>query len=204
MPMNEYGEIIRDSYPPPEIPTPEITPREVPRWEAPTWEIAPRDDSGIGIIAFFLIVIIVIIVIIGFIVYSAVNKNNDNDSDNYSDSYSGSGQAVEEMMPITEVDEEDDTFDESSEYILPSSDSEYISYADLEDLSKRDVELARNEIYARRGRKFDRDDLRDYFESKSWYHPIYDPDDFSDSIFNEYEKANIMTIVDYEEEKGWR
>lgn len=193
MPMNEYGEIIRNSYPPPEITSREVPPQEIP----------PPIDSGIGIFAFFLIGI-VIIAIIGFIIYAAVNKNNDTDSNNSPASDSGNSQAIEETMADTVMEEDNATVDGSLEYILPSSDSEYISYADLEGLSQEEVVLARNEIYARRGRKFTTDSIRIYFESKSWYHPIYAPEDFSASIFNEYEKENIQTIVDYEKKKGWR
>ncbi len=93
---------------------------------------------------------------------------------------------------------------ESDEYILPNSDSSYISYSDLYGLSQTEVALARNEIYARHGRKFSKDSIRKYFESKSWYKPYIDPADFSDSVFNIYEKSNIKTILDYEKEKGWR
>lgn len=94
--------------------------------------------------------------------------------------------------------------DESGEYILPYSDSSYISYSDLYNLSQTEVSLARNEIYARHGRKFNTDFIREYFESKTWYEPYIDPDDFSESVFNEYEKENIKTIVNYEKDKGWK
>lgn len=91
----------------------------------------------------------------------------------------------------------------NSDYLLPNSDSSYISSSDLTRLSKEEVQLARNEIYARRGRKFDTDWIRDYFESKSWYNPEYDANNFSESVFNKYEKENIKTIVEYERSKGW-
>ena len=77
-----------------------------------------------------------------------------------------------------------DFSDSSDDYILPVSDSEYISDSDLSGLSKREVLLARNEIYARHGRKFTLDYVREYFESKSWYSPRINPEDFSDSVFN--------------------
>ena len=91
-----------------------------------------------------------------------------------------------------------------TEYILPNSNSEYISYSDLEGLSQTEVSLARNEIYARHGRKFETDSIREYFEMKTWYEPSIDSDNFSESVFNNYEKDNIKTIINYEEEKGWR
>lgn len=39
---------------------------------------------------------------------------------------------------------------------------------------------------------------------KTWYEPSIDSDNFSESVFNNYEKDNIKTIINYEEEKGWR
>ena len=90
----------------------------------------------------------------------------------------------------------------SQEYILPDSNSRYLSYADLEGLSQYEVMLARNEIYARLGRRFNDNDIRAYFESTSWYNPVYTPDEFTDAFFNEYEQANVDLIVAYEKERG--
>ena len=46
--------------------------------------------------------------------------------------------------------------------------------------------------------------LKSYFESKSWYEGTIEPEDFDDSVFNEYEIANRDLIVEYEKEKGYR
>lgn len=40
--------------------------------------------------------------------------------------------------------------------------------SDLEDLSKSELRLARNEIYARHGRRFQDQELQDYFDSQEW------------------------------------
>ena len=93
--------------------------------------------------------------------------------------------------------ESDETSDsDDSEYILPNSDSEYISSDEINDLSARDKRLAINEIYARHGRKFDNAEIREYFESQSWYNGTIDADDFDESVLNKYEKANIKKIAD--------
>ncbi len=89
----------------------------------------------------------------------------------------------------------------SSEYILPDSDSRYYTESELSDLSSDELRLARNEIYARHGRKFDSTDLQEYFGSQSWYKGTIDPDDFQESSLNEYEKANLDTIMAVEESK---
>ena len=46
--------------------------------------------------------------------------------------------------------------------------------------------------------------ISDYFNSKSWYQGTIDPETFDaqqDSIFNEYEIANIEKIARWEEQK---
>ena len=80
------------------------------------------------------------------------------------------------------------------DYVLPNSSNAYISASDLAGLSKEQLRLARNEIYARHGYRFNGADLKAYFESKSWYSGTISPDDFDESVLNEYEIANITTI----------
>ncbi len=94
--------------------------------------------------------------------------------------------------------------EKSDEYILPGSDSRYLSEADLEGLTAYECRLARNELFARHGRLFDDEELQAYFDSKSWYNGTIDPDDFDDSVFNKYEIANRDLIVEYEQEQGYR
>ena len=62
------------------------------------------------------------------------------------------------------------------------------------------LELAKNEIYARHGRQFVTDYIADYFNSKSWYKGTVEPETFDadTSVFNEYEVANIQKIADTE------
>lgn len=96
--------------------------------------------------------------------------------------------------PIDGVSYSQDTDD----YILDGSDSRYISEDEIQNLTSAEIRLAKNEIYARHGRIFDSTDLRQYFESKSWYHGEIEPEDFDESVFNEYEKANIDLLVSYE------
>ncbi len=92
-----------------------------------------------------------------------------------------------------------------SEYMLPNSDSEYISDSDLDGLTPDECRLALNEIYARHGRKFNDPDYQAYFNSKSWYNGTIDPDDFDDTaMFNQYELANRDYIIDYEKRMGYR
>ncbi len=86
----------------------------------------------------------------------------------------------------------------SDDYILPESSSRYLTDSDLKGLSSYELMIARNEIYARHGRKFKDSSLQAYFNSKSWYKGTVEADDFSTSVFNNYELANIDLIKSYE------
>ena len=57
-----------------------------------------------------------------------------------------------------------------SNYILPDSDKKFLSQEDIASLSKEELRLARNEIYARHGYVFKSADLQKYFSSQPWYH----------------------------------
>lgn len=89
------------------------------------------------------------------------------------------------------------------EYILANSDSEYLTMDDLKGFSASDCRLARNELYARYGRKFDSKDLQNYFNSCSWYHGVIEPDDFQESMLNDVEIANRDLIIKYEKKMGY-
>lgn len=85
----------------------------------------------------------------------------------------------------------------TDEYIIPDSDSRYLTYDDIAGMDASQIRLAINEIYARHGRIFQTEDLNEYFSSKSWYTPIYTQEEFAaieGQIFNEYEKANIQLL----------
>ena len=93
---------------------------------------------------------------------------------------------------------------EMNEYIFPLSNIEYLKEYELTGLSKDELKIARNEIYARHGRMFNDANLQAYFNSCSWYTPTISPENFSDSMLNEVEIANRDLIVSYETEMGYR
>lgn len=92
----------------------------------------------------------------------------------------------------------------NDDYVWPGSDSRYMDKSDLKGFSKKDCLLARNELYARHGRRFDDKELQAYFDSKDWYNGTIDPDVFSESMLNKYEIHNRNLIVKFEKEKGYR
>lgn len=113
----------------------------------------------------------------------------------------GTGTAQETAEETEEVQDEDLT---TGDYIIEGSDSRYISTSELEGLSAEELSYARNEIYARHGRKFKDEGLQNYFNSKDWYVGTIAPDDFSEGMLNDYEIKNAETILSYEKSKGYR
>ena len=100
---------------------------------------------------------------------------------------------------------ETQTNTETGEYFFPESSSRYLTDEEVAAYSSGQLELAKNEIYARHGRQFVTEYIADYFNSKSWYKGTIDPDTFDaeqNSIFNEYEIANIAKISQWEEQKA--
>lgn len=88
--------------------------------------------------------------------------------------------------------------EETEKYILFDSDSRYLTESDVRDLTAYELMLARNEIYARHGRKFKDPEIQAYFNSQTWYKGTVEPDDFSTDVFNEYERENLELIQKYE------
>lgn len=125
--------------------------------------------------------------------------------------YSGKGNKYEYLIMDKEkiiTDILEDNLEESSEniqeenlyddYILPYSDKEILTEEELKGLSQYEIWIAKNEIYARHGRIFDDSQLREYFNSKSWYSGTIMPEDFNERYFNEIEKENIKILSEYE------
>lgn len=88
-------------------------------------------------------------------------------------------------------------------YILENSDTQELTKEDLTGLSAYECKLARNEIYARHGRRFDDEELQAYFDSQTWYSGVIDPADFDESQLSEIEIKNRDLIVEYEKENGF-
>jgi hypothetical protein len=84
------------------------------------------------------------------------------------------------------------------DYLLPDSDSRYLTEADLAGLTHEQLCFARNEIFARHGRIFKTPEIAAYFNSKPWYKGTIAPDKFDEHVLNKYESANVGLIRDYE------
>jgi hypothetical protein len=78
-------------------------------------------------------------------------------------------------------------------FIIPDSDRRYLTRDELQKLSPGDLRIARNEIFARRGRYFSDSQLRVYFAQFSWYRPYS-----YDVPLNAIENANVALIQSME------
>ena len=74
-----------------------------------------------------------------------------------------------------------------------------LSVDDLATLSKRDLRILRNTIYARRGRAFESKVVRGYFETATWYKPRAD---YSDAMLSEIDAKNIAIVRSVEQSLG--
>ncbi len=89
------------------------------------------------------------------------------------------------------------------DYILPESDSRKYARSELSSLSTWELYIARNEIFARYGRRFNNADLAEHFNSKSWYSETWSAEEFDEWFSpNEYEKANADLIMELERDAG--
>lgn len=106
------------------------------------------------------------------------------------------GREESDPESMTEQDQEEE---ESPQYILSDSNTEYLSWEDIKELSKEELRIARNEIYARHGRRFQSQDLQDYFEGKDWYEGTIEPSDFREGLLNDFEKKNVQFLKEFED-----
>jgi uncharacterized caspase-like protein len=84
-----------------------------------------------------------------------------------------------------------------SDFILPDSDRRLLIADDLKPLSKEQLRIARNEIYARRGWDFKTRAMESYFEQFDWYAPALGKIELS-----HIEQQNVDFIVQYEKRRG--
>ena len=101
----------------------------------------------------------------------------------------------------SDLSEDSDNYSDSSEeneYVLPDSAKRKLKKSDLKGLSKEELRIARNEIYARHGRMFDDKKLQKYFDSQSWYEGTVPASEFSEDVLSSVEKKNVAFIRQFE------
>ena len=119
----------------------------------------------------------------------------------YIDANTGTGKDGDDNpVDFSDMDENDTYY----EYILTYSSEQYYYKENLDKVPTDELRIARNEILARHGRRFNDQELQSYFDSKSWYNGEYSPEEFDeqmDDLLNDYEKHNIQIIKELEEER---
>lgn len=106
--------------------------------------------------------------------------------------------APTEEVQETEAAYEEEEYEDESAYIIPDSSSRYLTEDDVKYMSDWEKKIARNEIYARHGRKFNSEELQQYFNSKDWYTPSIEAKDFKDEMLNDVERYNTRFISQFE------
>lgn len=91
----------------------------------------------------------------------------------------------------------------SCEYVFAGSDEYEIYEEECDGLTALECKIAKNEIYARHGRKFKDESLQNYFDSCSWYSGTVEPDDFTEDMLSDIELSNLQMITSYETYMGF-
>ena len=73
--------------------------------------------------------------------------------------------------------------------VFPDSNQRLLRPAEVASLGPATLAIARNEIFARKGRRFARAELRDYFSQFDWYRPVAD-----EVQLNSIEQRNVALL----------
>jgi hypothetical protein len=73
-----------------------------------------------------------------------------------------------------------------------------VTEIDLHGKTMWELDVMRNEIYARYGRQFNRQDLQNYFDRQPWYTPKYLPSEFDSSMLTPVQCQNAVFIRKYQ------
>lgn len=92
----------------------------------------------------------------------------------------------------------------AGEYVIPDSNSRVLTDADVAGLTIQQINYAKNEIYARHGRKFKSNELQTYFNSKSWYNGTIEASAFNANALSDIEKKNaeFLSKIEFSMQSG--
>ncbi len=165
---------------------------------------AYRSKPGIGKKQIAIVVVVAlafVALVLGIVIFTGKSDKEAPEKEGQKveqESQDAKPQEEAEDVPVSDNAEEETS---DAEYILPHSDTVELTRQDLQGLSKAQLRLARNEIFARYGMIFGAADLSEYFSAKSWYVPRIAFDDFYDTVeMNLIEEANLSLIMEVEGE----
>jgi uncharacterized membrane protein YvbJ len=84
---------------------------------------------------------------------------------------------------------------ESVKGLYPQASERLLTANELANMSQASLRIMRNEIYARHGFVFKKEDMRQYFSQQTWYKPLFNN---VDNMLSDVEKKNIVLIRRYE------
>ena len=93
--------------------------------------------------------------------------------------------------------------DKQDQYLFDSA-NKYITREYLSGCTRDEITVIINEIYARHGYIFKDAELREYFNSQSWYNGTVTTLEEAAKHFNSIEQKNVDTIYLYQKSMGWR
>ena len=85
----------------------------------------------------------------------------------------------------------------SGDFTFPDSSTRRLTEADIAQLGPATLRIARNEIFARKGRRFRNEELARYFSQFAWYRPVAD-----EVQLNAIERANVDLLTRAERRYG--
>ncbi|WP_165000276.1 YARHG domain-containing protein [Anaerophilus nitritogenes] len=83
----------------------------------------------------------------------------------------------------------------TKDYIFPKSDTVKLTFQDIYDIDFENLDVAKNEIYARKGYIFQSKKFSNYFSKKEWYHPN---ENFTTKELTPIEMYNINLLSYFE------
>ena len=92
-----------------------------------------------------------------------------------------------------------------NDFVLIDSDVTLTNEEELDALENWQIRVARNEIFARVGRIFESQDMKEYFDNQEWYEGIIPAATFDakrDEYMNAIELENMNIITKYEKDHG--
>lgn len=105
------------------------------------------------------------------------------------------GESLRYLYPIKLRTEYEDVIEEGMKKTDEIKLNSILNDKDVNQLSKLELKLLRNEIFARHGYIFKSKDLQEYFSKKSWYNPQYE--DITHKL-TDIDKQNIELILKHE------
>lgn len=114
--------------------------------------------------------------------------------------YSRMAEGIHEIKDSFMIESPDARYD-GGEFVFAVSHKVLLEEDHLWNLTPEMLRIARNEIYARHGRRFQDAGLASYFEGCSWYEGVIEPGDFTEDLLNHIERENIKRIQREQERK---